>query len=165
MLGSFGVGKTSIVRRYVHQQFGEKYFSTIGVHVNQKFFPLNKKQGEIEQLNLIIWDIAHVEKFNDVVRNYFRGSHGAIAVFDLTRKQTFEETDIFLRPFLEMNPRSKLILVGNKVDLVEQDAIEMEQFLQLTKAYRSPYSLTSAKTGENVEHIFSELVNLLIEAG
>ena len=166
MLGSFGVGKTSLVRRFVYNKFDEKYLSTIGVQISQKqISPVETNYcGGTGQINLILWDIAHIEKFNEVIKNYFHGSHAAIVVFDVTRSQTVEETDVFLKPFLEINPTSKLLFVGNKIDLVNKNAIDMEQLLHLAKAYKTSFILTSAKTSENVERLFTKLGTLLLEA-
>jgi len=163
MLGSYGVGKSSLVHRYVYNKFSDSYQSTIGVHICQKQLILNIHQRQ-EPLNLIIWDIAHIEKFNNAVANYFRGAHGAIVVFDVHRSTTFKESDVFFKQFKEINPQSKLIFVGNKMDLVEQNNLELEHFFQFTKPFNSPSLMTSAKTGENVENLFVQFGNLLVEA-
>lgn len=161
MLGSFGVGKTSLVRRFVYNEFKEDYHSTMGVHIHKKTVLVTP--DESSGINFILWDIAHIEKFNSVIKNYFRGSHGAVVVFDVTRSQTFQGTHIYLEPFLDMNPNSKLVFVANKIDLVEKQSIEMEQLLQLSKAYNSPFIKTSAKENENIEELFSKLGNLLVK--
>lgn len=162
MLGSFGVGKTSLVRRFVHNKFDEKYLTTIGVQISQK--TLSPIKNSNESLKLILWDIAHIEKFDNVIKNYFRGSHAAIIVFDFSRPQTFKESDVFLKPYFNVNPKSKIIFVGNKVDLVEGDSIETEQLLQFAKKFNTSHFLTSAKTGKNVEALFSKLGSLLTGA-
>ena len=160
MLGTFGVGKTSLVRRFVDDEFSEEYKSTIGVRVQKKSVALSNDKAS--GVNLILWDIAHIEEFNRQIKNYFRGSNGAIVVFDVTRPQSFKETDIYLKPFIEMNPKSKLIFVGNKIDLVDKDSFDMEQLLQFSKTYNSPALLTSAKENENVEDLFQKLAALLM---
>lgn len=166
MLGSFGAGKTSLVRRFVYNKFEEKYLSTIGVQLSQKSVTVSGEglvHGE-ERLKLILWDLAHIEKFDKVIKNYFRGSHGAIVVLDLTRRQTFDEMDVFLKPFAEMNPASKIVFIGNKSDLVKPTEEDRERFLQLSESYKTFYTFTSAKTGENVEQMFLKLSALLIKA-
>lgn len=160
MLGSFGVGKTSLVRRFIHDEFFEDYHSTMGVHIQKKSIALTKDASS--EINLILWDIAHIEDFNRMIKDYFRGSSGAIVVFDVTRPQSFQETDIYLKPFLELSPKSKLIFVGNKIDLVDKKSYNMEQLLQISKAYKSLSLLTSAKTSESVEELFHELASLLV---
>lgn len=166
MLGTFGVGKTSLVRQYVHHIFEENYLSTIGVSIEQKALPphSNPKTGRKEFLNLILWDIAHLEKFSIAHKNYFHGSQGAIVVYDLTRPQTVSETEKFLTPFLEINPDSQIIFAGNKTDLVEKKVLDLEQFLRFPREHHSELILTSAKTGENVEAIFQKLENLILNA-
>jgi len=161
MLGSFGVGKTSLVRRFVYNEFKEDYLSTIGVHIHQKVVSPSKDRGT--GLKMILWDIAHIEKFNGVIRNYFRGAHGAIVVFDMTRPGTFDGSSLYLKPFLELNPKSKIIFVGNKIDLLDDDAMNMEQLLQLNKTYHAPYILTSARTNKNVTELFDKLGTLLLK--
>jgi len=164
MLGSFGVGKTSLVRKFVYNKFEEKYLTTIGVHISQKTIEINdigNSQKNLK-LNVIIWDIAHIAKFDSVIKNYFKGSHGAVVVFDLTRTQTINYTDAILKSFLTINPQSKLVFIGNKVDLVNKKNYEMEQFLNIAKSYNSKFLLTSAKTGENVDALFVTMGNLLM---
>jgi len=163
MLGSFGVGKTSLVRRFVLDQFADEYRSTIGVHIQKKTVMLSKDASSA--INLILWDIAHIEEFNRTIKSYFLGSHGAVVVFDVTRPQSFKETDIYLKPFLEMNPRSKLIFVGNKIDLVDKNTYKMEQLLLISKTHNAPSILTSAKEGENVLALFHKLTTSLVTAG
>jgi len=153
MLGTFGVGKTSLVRRFVYNMFDEKYLSTIGVHISQKKISLDVKN----QLKLIIWDIAHIEQMNEMIKSYFRGSHGAIIVFDVSRPFTLKDTKVIIKSYLDINPDSKLFFVGNKIDLVDGKSNDMEQFLQFINPYNSPYLLTSAKTGENVEQLFQQI--------
>ena len=163
MLGSFGVGKTSLVRRFVLNQFLEEYRSTMGVHIQKKTVTLSNHPSS--RINLILWDIAHVEEFDRTVKSYFQGSHGAIVVFDVTRPQCFQETDIYLKPFLELNPKSKLIFVGNKIDLVDKKAYNMEQLLQISKTYKAPSILASAKNDENVIALFQKLAASFVKTG
>jgi len=165
MLGTFGVGKTSLVRRFVLNVFDETYLSTIGVNISQKSLPphANPATGRSEYLNFIIWDIAHLEKFTPAYKNYFHGSEGAVVVYDLTRPQSVTETEKFLAPFLEINPASQLIFVGNKTDLLEMKSINLEPFLQFSKNYVTEFILTSARTGENVEVVFQKLGKLILK--
>lgn len=162
MLGSFGVGKTSLVRRFIFDEFREDYHSTIGVLIHKKAVSLTK-DGNFG-LNFILWDIAHIEKFNDIIKTYFQGSHGAIVVFDVTRSQSFKEVDVYLKPYLAMNPQNNLIFVGNKIDLVDKHSNNMEQLLQLSKTYNVPSVLTSAKTSENVDKLFHSLATQFVKA-
>jgi len=163
MLGSFGVGKTSLVRSFVYNKFEEQYLSTIGVHISHKSIAIPASNATFT-LNFVLWDLAHIEKINEMTRNYFRGAGGAIVVFDVTRRQDVKESEFYLQPFLELNPSAQLIFVGNKIDLVSKDQIEMEQLLHFSKTYQAPFLFTSAQTGENVELLFSRLGSQLIKA-
>lgn len=163
MLGSFGVGKTSLVRQFVFKQFKEQYLSTIGVQITQKDLEiLSAAKSEKISIKFILWDLAHIEKYDKVIENYFRGANGAIVIFDMTRMQTLSEMERYLSLFLNVNPESKLVLVGNKCDLIEKDVINLEQLLHFGKLYQAPHFLTSAKTGENVEQVFTTLAKLLL---
>ena len=89
MLGSFSVGKTSLVRQFVEGQFTDKYLSTIGVKVSRK--TVERPQS---QLKFLIWDLAGGDDFTQVGNNYLRGAKGALIVCDLTRAETLAEFEI-----------------------------------------------------------------------
>lgn len=162
MLGSFGVGKTSLVRRFVYNEFQESYQSTLGVQIHKQSIRIG--QNPSYQFNFILWDIAHIEKFDSVIKSYFHGAHGAVVVFDVTRAQTFDQVDSFLKPFLTTNPQSKLVFVANKIDLIEPSDRVLEQLLQISKLYRKPYVQTSAKQNLNIETVFTRLGEQFIKA-
>ncbi len=166
MLGSFGVGKTSLVRRFVHNLFDEKYLSTIGVQVTQKKIPPMEAslKSQPVALKFILWDLAHIEKFNELIRNYFRGAHGALVVFDISRPLAVQDPDIFFKPFMEINPDSKVIFIANKVDLVDVHGVAVEQFKQFAQSLQSPCFFTSAKSGDNVEAAFQKLAEMILKA-
>ncbi len=159
MLGSFKVGKTSLIRRFVKNEFDDKYLTTIGVKVSHKILQpfRNEASGRSEQLKMILWDIEHIDKFNEVIKNYFRGANGAIFVVDVTRSDSMKDADAILKAFFGINPKSALAFVGNKIDLIDPGQIAEEQFLQFEKKYQSFSMFTSAKTGENVEELFNRL--------
>lgn len=167
MLGSFGVGKTSLVRRYVYGMFDEKYLTTIGVQISQKQISnlVHPRTKAVVQLKLILWDLAHIEKFNEVIKNYYRGSHGAIVVYDLTRPESFERTSEFLLPFRETNPNSRVIFAANKSDLLAPNHANRTLFLEKTRVKGDEYCIfTSAKNGEHVEDAFVKLGAMILEA-
>jgi small GTP-binding protein len=166
MLGSFGVGKTSLVRRFVYNLFDDKYLTTIGVQVSQKKMPpisLGKKSQPVV-FKFILWDLAHIEKFSEVIRNYFRGSHGALVVFDLSRPLSAQDPSVFLKPFRETNPTSKIVFIANKSDLVDAVSPAIDEFKQLAQVHHVPFIFTSAKTGDNVEAAFIILAEQILEA-
>jgi small GTP-binding protein len=163
MLGTFGVGKTSLVQQFVYQKFDERYLSTIGVKISHKAIEAVKEQktGRWVQLNLILWDLAHLEKFDTVVKSYFHGAHAAVVVYDLTRPHTYREYEAMTKPFFDENPNAGVVLVGNKSDASGSQE-PRKQIEEAAEALGCAYFFTSAKTGENVERTFLALAETLL---
>lgn len=146
LAGNFGVGKTSLFNRFIHNTFSENYFTTIGVKVDSKIIETPKGS-----LKIMLWDIAGEVTQEKVPRTYWLGSKAVIYVFDLTRPVTWDHIKNDLNFIKEVLPKTVLRLVGNKEDLVEKERIEKAQ-------QQLPVDLiTSAKTGENVEQLFAQL--------
>jgi small GTP-binding protein len=159
LLGSFAVGKTSLVERFVYNRFDEKYLTTIGVKVSQKILPpiQNPKSGKLTQFNFLIWDIERVEKFDTVVMNYYRGAAGGLAVADLTRPETISDLQKIANRFHSVSPTAQLLILGNKWDIFQQDRKTLTLVNQMASSFSTEYLLTSAKTGELVEEAFLKL--------
>lgn len=156
MLGMFGVGKTSLVRRFVQQSFEEKYLTTIGVKVDHKQVALANAS-----LNLLLWDIAGQEEESPTTESYFRGAHGALVVYDLTRPDSAQALEEYCERFLRVAPKAKVVFVGNKSDLVESQQAEAFELAPMLGQKTAVQVLTSAKTGANVELAFTKLAQLL----
>ncbi len=157
MLGTFGVGKTSLVRRFVHRLFDDTYLSTIGVQIYKKeIADLNSAKGRPLGVNLVIWDLANIESLTPATRTHFNGASAAIVVFDLTRPETFDLKQIHLRTFLEVNPGAQVIFVGNKTDLMAEGPDE-KALVAIAGEYDAHHFLTSAKDGSNVDEMFQAL--------
>lgn len=165
LLGSYGVGKTSLVRRFVYNKYEEKYLSTIGVHISRKTVHLNESEiNKFEkEIDLFIWDIANIEKFDSVTKSYINGAHGAVIVTDISRPNTIAQSLNYAKIFLELNSKAKIIFVGNKYDLLENIQLDEEKYISNFKFYKTHFSFVSAKTGENVEEIFNMLGEKLSE--
>lgn len=151
--GSFGVGKTSLFRRFIHSQFDEKYLTTIGVKVDKKVLDIDGRQ-----LTMLLWDVAGEVSQDKVPKPYFLGTSGIIYVFDLTRPITAQNLESDLVYLRELNPDVSIKVVGNKKDLLTEEQIE--DFFKETNV-ECDY-LSSAKTGENVEGLFTALGKDLI---
>ncbi len=153
LLGHFGVGKTSLIKRFVHQKFSEEYLTTIGVKIDKKVVTVDGKE-----LSMIIWDIAGETVSQRVPESYKLGANGAIFVFDLTRPSTYEKLEEEIAYLKSILPPTPFVLVGNKVDLVEEDKLNtIKQILPNKNIFFS-----SAKTGNNVEDLFNSLAKLMI---
>lgn len=164
LVGDFGVGKTSLIRRYVEDKFSDKYLSTVGVKVSRKSIQLSA-ESDFEQLQLLIWDIEGKTKFKSIAPSYLQGASGAIIVADLTRQETIEHLQDHLNLFFQINPQGYAIITLNKSDLVTSEELS---YLSQSYNYNSyPQVIatyhTSAKTGASVEEIFYQLALRIIE--
>lgn len=158
LLGEFAIGKTSLVRRFVYNIFDERYLTTIGVSICRKEMVMY----DSSLLNLVIWDLASSDKYEDLRSHYLHGTAGALLVCDLTRPDTIEAIrTTYVEQLLKNSPDAAIVVVGNKVDLVDPKSEALAQFEQLASDLGAPFKTTSAKTGENVEAAFTLLANLL----
>lgn len=159
LLGSFSVGKTSLVERFVHDRFEEKYLTTVGVKISQKLMPPieTPHRGQLIQHTFLVWDIAGLEKFDGVAMNYFRGAAGALAVADLTLPETIDRLHEFCKKFLSVSPQALLLILGNKLDLFQNEKTALSALEETARLFSSEYLLTSAKTGHQVEKAFEIL--------
>jgi small GTP-binding protein len=158
MLGSFAVGKTSLVRNFVEGIFSDKYLTTIGVKIDKKLVDVNG-----EKVNLILWDIAGEDEFSKIQASYLRGTSGYFLVVDKTRKNTLDvalQIDDKARQILGEVPR---ILLVNKWDLSGKWDLDDVAVSELSRNGRIVIN-TSAKTGLNVDTAFQKLAQLVMEA-
>ncbi len=145
LVGHFGVGKSSLMRRFVQNTFSENYTVTIGVHIL-------KKEIRIDEFNftLIIWDIEGKDDIQKVRPSYLLGTSGFVFVIDPTRPQTFERLNEEL-DFIKLNyPTAQIVTVCNKSDLINIDEFKE----RLLKSNTSIDFFASAKQGDEVENIF-----------
>ncbi len=155
VLGHFGVGKTSLIRRFVSDVFSDNYKVTIGVHITKKVVEISAGNT----VSLILWDLEGTDDITTIRNSYLLGTHGAVFVFDVTRPSTFQNLNQDLKVVSEKLPSVPMIVVGNKMDLV--DAIDLKTVLgENNIAYDF---LSSAKTGDSVEDLFYKMATLLQE--
>jgi small GTP-binding protein len=156
MLGAFSVGKTSLVSRFVHSIFSEKYHTTIGVKIDKKSIAVNG-----EDVALLIWDIYGEDDLQEIRLNYIRGTSGYLLVADGTRPDTLDVARR-IRKRIESNLGSiPFVLLINKSDLTDEWSLEKGTLENLKKEGWTVI-LSSAKTGEGVEEGFSHLAKTII---
>ncbi len=145
LIGNFGVGKTSLVRQFVHQKFSDEYLTTLGVKIDKKNVEINDTS-----VNMIIWDIAGEVSQTKVPTSYYLGSHGIIYVFDLTRPSTFQNVEDDLNYIQKLLPNVPICFTGNKKDLLTEE--ELQETIKVIP--REVNFFTSALTGESIEEMF-----------
>ena len=161
LIGSSGVGKSSILKRYIQKIFEEEYTCTIGVDFFMKSLNISNKS-----IKLQLWDTAGTEKFKSITTGYYRGANAAFVVFDLTYKSSFESVSEWIQNYYKYsNPDSEkyVILIGNKSDLKEKREISEEEIYDFAKNNKIKYFETSAKNGENIDECFYFIAEKLMK--
>lgn len=147
VVGSSGVGKTSLILRYVDNSFNSSYTSTIGVDFKIKTFQLNN-----ETIKLQLWDTAGQERFKTITNSYYRGAHGILIIYDLTDPEGLEGASECRKDVEEYaSPDAEIVIIGNKCDLVP----ESEQ--------TTDHLIVSAKDNVRVGEMFEFLCKKLVE--
>jgi small GTP-binding protein len=164
LVGDVGVGKTSLIRRFVMDVFDDKYIATIGTKVTKKEVTVkDPKTGAPLKVVLLVWDIMGQPSFREVLREaYFYGAEGAIAVCDVTSKESLGELRYWVKAMTATTGKIPIVFLGNKCDLKEETRIPFVDIEMFAKKNDSPALLTSAKTGYNVEQAFNLLIDKLI---
>jgi small GTP-binding protein len=158
MLGSFAVGKTSLVRRFVESIFDERYHTSIGVKVDKKIV---KAGGE--DITLVLWDIHGEDVFQKMQMSYLRGMSGYLLVADGTRKQTLEDALSLSARVQETMGQVPAILVLNKADLKADWEIDEDRIGSLAEQGWDVIH-SSAKTGDSVEQAFTRLAEAMLHS-
>jgi small GTP-binding protein len=168
LLGDGAVGKTALRERYLGKQFSSGYVMTIGADFAVKKTKINTAVGE-KEVKFQIWDLAGQPRFNSVRELYYKGSHGGLLVFDITRRDSFLNLKNWILELYTNSGRGimPVTILGNKIDLKDQvdepiTVTDTQEFINELKQTHNipfdiPYFETSAKTGENVDKSFSEL--------
>ncbi len=156
-LGDGAVGKTSCIMRYTEDSFGEKYKATIGTNIALKNIDVEVRKGEVVKAQIVLWDLAGQPTYKDLRSRYMVGSSIAFLVYDVTRPSTFLNVAEWYRNFTTVCPNAVIILVANKVDREDQ-AVPREAGEMISRWLDIEWIETSAKTGENVEEMFTKSV-------
>ena len=156
MLGSFSVGKTSLVRRFVESIFSDAYQTSIGVKIDKKVV----RAGN-DDVTLILWDIHGEDVYQKIRMSYLRGMSGYLLVVDGTRRQTLDDALALNERVIQEAGKVPAVLVLNKSDLTEKWEIESTRESELTAAGWNIVR-TSAKTGASVEEVFSKLTAAML---
>ena len=159
LIGDIAVGKTSILNRFVENDFKSAYHCTLGVEYKVKSLRINQNTVA----NLKIWDTCGEEKYRTITRQYYRDTNGVILVFDLTNKDSFDKLGGWLKDINENGPEDvSVILVGNKSDLKEKKLFLSEEAKRFALQNQMPYVEVSAKLGANISTLFDTITKKII---
>jgi len=162
VLGESGVGKTSLLVRYVNNKFTVATKSTIGADFLSKQINVDDKPCTLQ-----IWDTAGQERFQGLGTSFYRGSDGAIFVYDVTRKNTFDELDNWQKSFLiqigqEGNSDFPMLVLANKIDREDAREVSESTGRNFCESKNITYLETSAKEAINVDKAFSMIARKVI---
>ena len=152
MLGASGAGKTALVNYWVNHEMKEFTAPTIGATYQQKVVD---HEGTLVKVQ--VWDTAGQERYRSIAPVYARNALGALVVFDVTSQASFKDVKEWVNCARKVGD-FPICIVGNKVDMGEDRVVQLTEAMKLANDYGFNYWETSAKTGQNVEEAFTELV-------
>jgi small GTP-binding protein len=166
LLGDAAVGKTSLIRRYVEDQFNDKYVVTLGTKVTMRELVVqgSEKKSNVK-LTLMIWDILGQREYKRLQTSFYKGANGALIVADSTRRETLDSINGWILSLFNSVGKVPVLILLNKSDLTDQSAISPAEVEDIAKKYDTSFLTTSAKTGENVESAFLKLSEMLVFKG
>ena len=154
LLGDSTVGKTCVLLKYTDKIFQETHMMTIGLDYRLKTMTLQSGK----EVKLQIWDTAGQDRFRSITKNYYKGSHGIILIYDVTSLKTFENVKSWVSQIHEeISDKVVIYLVANKIDMDDLRKVTKEEGKKLAEELDVPFVETSAKTGENIDYIFSDI--------
>ncbi|CAF0819583.1 unnamed protein product [Rotaria sordida] len=154
LIGDSSVGKSNLLLRFTRNEFRLDTQSTIGVEFAYKQLIIDGKKIKTQ-----VWDTAGQERFKTVIPQFYRGSEGALAVFDLTKPESFDHITVWIEELHRHTPPDlPIVLVGNKSDLVDQRKVSRQQATALAEQLNISYMETSALNASNVEQAFITVV-------
>ena len=159
LIGDSGVGKTNIMSKFLKNQFMEESKATIGVEFGSKLF-----NHEGHKIKAQIWDTAGQEKYKAITGAYYKGSKGALVVYDITQKKTFENIEKWVNDLKAAgDPKITIILIGNKNDLDDKRQVSKDQGEEKARSFGCAFLETSAYSGDNIDIAFNLMVKEIYE--
>ncbi|XP_043475215.1 ras-related protein Rab-14 isoform X2 [Leptopilina heterotoma] len=160
IIGDMGVGKSCLLHQFTEKKFMADCPHTIGVEFGTRIIEVAG-----QKIKLQIWDTAGQERFRAVTRSYYRGAAGALMVYDITRRSTYNHLSSWLTDTRNLtNPSTVIFMIGNKSDLEEQRDVTYEEAKQFADDNGLMFVEASAKTGHNVEEAFLETAKKIFQS-
>lgn len=155
VVGNSGVGKSNILNRLVNEEFMDDCRATVGVELYTKIYKVNDKIVKVH-----LWDTAGQERYKAITAAYYRGSKGALVVYDITNKDSFDNVDKWITEVQALGGKNiSLVVCGNKSDLEEKRQVSFEEGISKSKNNEYMFLETSALTSSNVEEAFKQLLS------
>lgn len=160
LLGEQAVGKSSLIMRYTDNEFHLNIMGTGGMDLKRK-----KIQIENEDVKVLIYDTAGHERFRSIAKTQYRGSQGVIIIYDVTEKKSFDKIINWVDSIKENSDTQnvEILLVGNKIDMVNERVVQFSEGNDLAINFGINFIETSAKTGENVDNAFFNIIKRIFE--
>lgn len=165
LVGEGAVGKTSLIRRFVADQFDDDYITTLGAKVTKKEVEVSLRNKDSSvRLEMTVWDVMGQPKFREMLKDvYFQGAAGILAVADLTRRETLDALYEWVDRVDRVTSQAPVVLAVNKADLSGDARFGETEAARLAKAVQGEFLMTSAKTGANVEAAFRRLGAIVVQ--
>ena len=157
LVGDSGVGKTNLVKRFIDGQVPENLTNTIAVDFFSKDLMIKNHSVKVQ-----FWDTAGQEKYRAIANAYYKNAQGAIIVYEITNRETFENVSKWLQELNEFGEKGiTVLLIGNKIDLKENRQVSFEEGQKIADAKGALFFETSAKTNEenSVTKAFDKLIS------
>jgi small GTP-binding protein len=160
LVGEGKVGKTSLIQRFVFDNFPDKYITTIGTKISKKDMIIKhpKKYTSVE-VRMLVWDIMGQQGFRQMLQDaYFFGCQGVLAVCDSTREDTLHALEDWIRTAYSKAGEVPVVFLANKCDQKQERVVDTRMLVEFSQNYGNSYGFSSsAKTGQNVELAFRTL--------
>lgn len=154
IVGDSGVGKTNLIKRFVTNSFSQNSKATVGVEFLSKSYRINEQVFKIE-----MWDTAGQERYKSITAAYYKGAKGALIVYDITQKTSFENISKWMSEIREKSSKDmKLMIIGNKTDLKDERQVTTEEASSKAQDLGAPIMETSALDASNVKEAFYDLI-------
>ena len=153
LVGDSGVGKSCMMSQLIDQNFLFSHEVTIGVDYGAAILDY-EEEGIPRRVKIQIWDTAGQEAFRSICTSYYRGIACIILVFDICKKNTFDNLEYWIKQIRAVNEEGVITLVGNKIDNKDNRVISEKEATEFAKKYDMLYFETSAKTGNNLKNTF-----------
>ncbi len=159
--GSYGVGKTSLIRRYAENKFSASYKPTIGVDITTKRITVDN-----QRIKLLLVDTAGQEYFGNIRKAYFNGAFACIILYDITRDETFKDLNRWISDFRSVIGEDAIVaVIGNKIDLEDLRTVTRQEGNEYAAKYGVPFYECSAKLGGDViSKVYTDLVIQYIDS-